>query len=92
MGPSDLGKLVGSNQGRVMGIRHDSMREVKLGRLKTGIDFTVYMQKLTLHYKNSQELTSVTTNVLAGFHQKSFSTAFSSYQSHWDVDVWWRDP
>ena len=66
MGPSDLGKLAGSHQGLVMGMRHDSMREVKLGDRKTGIDFTVYMQKMT---ENSHWLgfPSVTTNVLAGF-------------------------
>ena len=71
MGPSDLGKLVGGNQGRAMGMRHDTMREGKLGGRKIVIDFTDNMQKLTLYDENSQRLTSVTTNVLAGFHSKT---------------------
>ena len=71
MGPSDVGKLVGSHQGRVMGMRHDTMREGKLGGRKLVIDFTDNMQTLTLYDENSQRLTSVTTNVLAGFHSKT---------------------
>ena len=71
MGPSDVGKLVGSHRGLVMGIIHDTMRDVKLEGRKTGIDFTDNMQKLTLYDENTQRLTSVTTNVLAGFHSKT---------------------
>ena len=71
MGPSDLGKLVRSYQGCVMGMRHDTMHKGKLGGRKIVIDFTVYMQKLTLYDENSQGLNSVTTNMLAGFHSKT---------------------